>query len=150
MGYQSEVGYVIAFDRDIKWTNEATDEDKKLTGEGIFNTFVVEAKANEDTKLCFDEEESPLEVDSENLMLKFHVDSWKWYDDYKEVKCHENLIDLAEEYIDAQEKNKAMKHLTISYGFVRIGEETEDIDTKYGGDDGYSLLYPVRSIEFEV
>jgi hypothetical protein len=33
---------------------------------------------------------------------------------------------------------------------VRIGEETEDIDTKYGGDDGYSLLYPTRGIEFEV
>ena len=45
---------------------------------------------------------------------------------------------------------QAIKHLTISYGFVRIGEETEDIETRYGGDDGYSLLYPTRGIEFEV
>lgn len=150
MGYHSEVGYVIAFDKNIQWTDEATDEDKKLTGEGIFNTFLTEAKSNEDTKLCFDEDESPLEVDHENLILKFHLDSCKWYDDYDDVKCHERLLDLAEEYIDAQNSNKAMRNLTISWGFVRIGEETEDIDTKYGGDDGYSLLYPVRSIEFEV
>jgi hypothetical protein len=145
MGYRSEVGYAIQFNKNIQWTDHATDEDKKLTGEGIFNTFIAEAKANEDTKLCFDEDESPLQIDHENLLLKFHVDSWKWYDDYKDVQCHERLIDLAEEYIDAQNNNQA-----ISYGFVRIGEETEDIETKYGGDDGYSLLYPTRGIEFEV
>ena len=78
------------------------------------------------------------------------MSDWKWYDDYDDVKCHERLLDLAEEYIDAQNSNKAMRNLTISYGFVRIGEETDDIDTKYGGDDGYSLIYPTRSIEFEV
>lgn len=150
MGYRSEVGYVISFDKNIMWTDEATDEDKKLTGEGIFNTFITEAKANEDTKLCFNEDESPLEVDHENLILKFYVSDWKWYDDYDDVKCHERLLDLAEEYIDAQNSNKAMRNLTISWGFVRIGEETDDIETKYGGDDGYSLLYPTRSIEFEV
>lgn len=150
MGYRSEVGYVISFNEDIEWTELATDEDKKLTGADIFNTFLTEAKSNEDTKLCFDEDESPLEIDKERLVLKFYVDDWKWYDDYDEVKCHERLLDLAEEYIDAQNNNQAMKSLTISYGFVRVGEETEDIDTRYGGDDGYSLIYPTRSIQFEV
>jgi len=150
MGYQSEVGYAIQFDRNIQWTDTATDEDKKLTGEDIFNTFIAEAKLREETKLCFDEEESPLEINQEDLLLKFYVDSCKWYDDYEDVQCHEALLKLADEYIDSQENNQAMKHLTISYGFVRIGEETEDIDSRYGGDDGYSLLYPVRSIQFEV
>ena len=150
MGYRSEVGYAIRFNKDIEWTDHATDEDKKLTGADIFNTFLTEAKSNDDTKLCFDENESPLEIDKERLLFKFYVDDWKWYDDYEEVQCHERLLELAEEYIDAQNNNQAMRNLTISWGFIRIGEETEDIDTKYGGDDGYSLLYPLRSIQFEV
>ncbi len=150
MGYRSEVGYAISFNKEIQWTDHATDEDKKLKGEDIFNTFITEAKSKEDTKLCFDEDESPLEIDHENLLLKFYASDWKWYDDYAEVGCHEALLKLAEEYIDSQENNQAIKHLTLSYGFVRIGEETEDIETRYGGDDGYSLLYPTRGIEFEV
>ena len=150
MGYRSEVGYAIQFNKEIVWTALATDEDKKLKGEDIFNTFLTEAKSNDDTKLCFDENESPLEIDKERLLFKFYVDDWKWYDDYEEVQCHERLLELAEEYIDAQNNNQAMRNLTISWGFIRIGEETEDIDTKYGGDDGYSLLYPLRSIQFEV
>jgi hypothetical protein len=84
------------------------------------------------------------------LILKFYVDDWKWYESYSGVACHESLLNLADEYIEAQENNQAMQNLTISYGFVRIGEETNDIDERYGGDDGYSLLYPVRSIQFEV
>jgi hypothetical protein len=84
------------------------------------------------------------------MLLKFYASDWKWYDEYDDVQCHERLLELAEEYITAQQEDDKLKHLSISYGFVRIGEETEDIDTKYGGDDGYSLLYPTRGIEFEV
>jgi hypothetical protein len=149
MGYRSQVGYAIQFDKNIQWTAIATDADKELTGEDIFNTFLTEAKAKTETMLCFDEENSPLEIDKEKLLFKFYVDDWKWYESYSGVSCHESLLSLADEYIEAQENNQAIKNLTISYGFVRIGEETNDIDERYGGDDGFSLLYSVRSIEFE-
>ena len=149
MGYRSQVGYAISFAWDIQWNANATDADKKLIGKDIFNTFILEAKAKEETRLCFDED-SPLEIIEDKLILKFYVDDWKWYESYSGVSCHESLLNLADEYIEAQENNQAMQNLTISYGFVRIGEETNDIDERYGGDDGYSLLYPVRSIQFEV
>ena len=89
MGYRSEVGYAIAFDKDLKYADDVPDKDKLLTGVDVFNTFLAEAKSREDTKLCFDENESPLEIKKEDLLLKFHVDSWKWYDDYNDVQCHE-------------------------------------------------------------
>jgi len=149
MGYRSQVGYVISFDWDIDWTEHATDADKKLKGKDVFHTFITEAKANEETKLCFDEE-SPLEINENQLLLKFHVDDWKWYDSFDDVKCHENLLNLAEEYVEAQENNQAMQNLTISYGFVRIGEDVNDIDERYGGNDGYRLIHPFSSIEFDV
>jgi hypothetical protein len=148
MGYRSEVGYAIAFDRDLKYADDVPDKDKLLTGVDVFNTFLAEAKSREDTKLCFEHDE--LEVQESSLLLKFYASDWKWYDDYDDVQCHEKLLELAEEYINSQQEDSKLKHLSISYGFVRIGEETEDIDTKYGGDDGYSLIYPTRGIEFEV
>jgi hypothetical protein len=148
MGYRSEVGYVIAFDKDLKYADDVSDKDKLLTGVDVFNTFLAEAKSREDTKLCFEHDE--LEVQESSLLLKFYASDWKWYDDYDDVQCHEKLLELAEEYINSQQEDSKLKHLSISYGFVRIGEEVEDIDTKYGGDDGYSLLYPTRGIEFEV
>ena len=148
MGYRSEVGYAIAFDKDLKYADDVPDKDKLLTGVDVFNTFLAEAKSREDTKLCFKHDE--LEVQESSLLLKFYASDWKWYDDYDDVQCHEKLLELAEEYINSQQEDSKLKHLSISYGFVRIGEETEDIDTKYGGDDGYSLIYPTRGIEFEV
>jgi hypothetical protein len=148
MGYRSEVGYAIAFDRDLKYADDVPDKDKLLTGVDVFNTFLAEAKSKDDTKLCFEHDE--LEVQESSLLLKFYASDWKWYDDYDDVQCHEKLLELAEEYINSQQEDSKLKHLSISYGFVRIGEETEDIDTRYGGDDGYSLLYPTRGIEFEV
>ena len=148
MGYRSEVGYAIAFNEDLRYKNEVPDNQRLLTGRDMFNTFLAEAKSREDTKLCFEHDE--LEVQETSMLLKFYASDWKWYDDYDDVQCHEKLLELAEEYITAQQEDDKLEGLSISYGFVRIGEETEDIDTKYGGDDGYSLLYPTRGIEFEV
>jgi hypothetical protein len=47
----------------------------------------------------------------------------KWYPDYDDVKVHHILMERAVEDHDA------------SYYFVRIGEETDDIETQHNGED---------------
>ena len=65
-------------------------------------------------------------------------------------KCHHSLMQLASEYINSQRDNSKIKFTTISYGYVRIGEENDDIETEYDGDEGWDLVYPVRKVDFNV
>jgi hypothetical protein len=148
MGYRSEVGYVIQFEPDIKWADSVTDEQKDITGKDLFNIFLNDAKNNPLTKLAFDEADDDFSLDEDKLRIKFYADHAKWYESFDDVACHEKLLELVDEYIDAQENNEKFRKVSISYGFVRIGEETEDIDSRYGGYDGYDLIYPTRGIEF--
>lgn len=150
MGYRSEVGYVIQFEDKIQWSDTATEEDKKITPKDLFNMLLNDAKTNPNTKLCFDDDDGIFTMDSDKLLIKFHADDVKWYDSFDDVLCHEAFIDMVQEYVDAQESNDKYKAVCISYGFVRIGEEVEDIETKYGGYDGFDLIYPTRGIEFNV
>ena len=151
MGYRSEVGYVIAFQNNIDWTDEASDKDKTMTGRDVFNTFLAEAKSNPETKQCFEDIDADTYIVNETEMyIKGHWSDVKWYDDYDDVKCHHKLMEMASEYINSQRDNTNIKFTTISYGFVRIGEENDDIETEYDGDEGWDLVYPVRKIDFNV
>ena len=151
MGYRSEVGYVIAFQNNIDWTDEASDKDKTMTGRDVFNTFLAEAKSHPETKQCFEDiDADTYEVNEVEMYIKGHWSDVKWYDDYDDVKCHHKLMEMASEYINSQRDNTNIKFTTISYGFVRIGEENDDIETEYDGDEGWDLVYPVRKIDFNV
>jgi hypothetical protein len=116
MGYRSEVGYVIAF------------EDKDL-----FNQFIVQAKLDPVYELCWkaEYETNFTQVLEDKLMLKFHATDVKWYDDYADVKCHEALLKLVDDYI---EKYTEQIDAGISWSFIRIGEELDDNEHRTGGD----------------
>jgi hypothetical protein len=58
------------------------------------------------------------------------------------VKCHEALIDLADEWANDEDNQSE-----IAYVFVRIGEESDDIDEKCGGDYDFDWIRINRSIE---
>jgi hypothetical protein len=149
MGYRSDVGYVIQFN-EPKY-KEGTPTDKQVTKEGLFNVFLADAKSREDTKDCFDETESDLlTINQGECFLRYQADSVKWYADYDDVKCHEALIVLAQEYSDMYDNMEDLDSLPISYAKIRIGEQMDDIEEEYGGDDGYSLMYMNRSFEFNV
>jgi hypothetical protein len=47
----------------------------------------------------------------------------KWYPDYADVKAHHTMME------------RAVEDHGASYYFVRVGEETEDIETQYNGED---------------
>lgn len=69
--------------------------------------------------------------------LHLSGDGWKWYTGYEDVDAWIRFQDLAEE-------------MGLSSEFVRVGEETDDIETRYGGDYCQYLLDVSRTIECAV
>jgi hypothetical protein len=134
MGYRSEVGYVIAFgDKDL------------------FKQFIVQSKLDPVYELCWkaEYETNFTQVLDDKLMLKFHATDVKWYDDYADVKCHEALLKLVDDYI---EKYTEQIDTGISWSFIRIGEELDDNEHRTGGD-GYNLWESIgisRTIDWGV
>jgi hypothetical protein len=132
MGYRSEVGYLIMF-----------------TEQEVYNQFKVQYKLDDKFKYCWEDEEntneyaSTLRFNDEKCMVTFKASDVKWYDTFDDVKCHDALLDLADEYHE--------KYNCVDWAFVRIGEEEGDIETRFGGiGDASMYLYPVSSIEWEV
>jgi hypothetical protein len=145
MGYYSEVGYKIKFDEVVPYSNDTPDSEKQTTSRDLFNIFVAEAKTKDETKLCFEDDD--FEIDEKNLFIKFYAEAVKWYDDYADVKCHEALLELADEWITQQVEDTKLIGSCIRWGFVRIGEENDDIDERHN-NDGYELVYLTRGIDF--
>jgi hypothetical protein len=137
MGYRSDVGYKIKFDKDVPWAKDIPVSDA-----------LAEAKAKDETKLCFDDDDGAFEIDEKNLFIKFYAESVKWYDDYSDVQCHEALLELADDWITQQVEDKRLEGSCIRWGFVRIGEENDDIDERHN-NDGYELVYLTRGISFD-
>ena len=79
-------------------------------------------------------------LDDGDKMLGFHEDSVKWYDDFDDVKAHHELMESAAELFEE-----------ASYLFIRLGEQSDDVEENAGGDDGWSLydyVTPVRYVQF--
>lgn len=65
------------------------------------------------------------EVCLEECELHYHADDVKWYDSFEEVQAHEFLL----ESLDEEGAPEA------GYRFVRIGENDDDNEQKYGGNN---------------
>ena len=125
MGYRSNVAYTIRF----------TGDDDTAVKQSFY-VFLAEAK----TKFPSAFGDSCLTVDEKNYALNFFAESVKWYEDYEDVKCHEELVNLARAWVDDQE-NKFIGGI-----FMRIGEETDDIVEDYFGEYDYQWMNISRSI----
>jgi hypothetical protein len=123
MGYRSDVAYMIRGPKDtmlavlahyrltVPHAELALDE--VVISEGIHG-------ANDEADLT--------------IGLKTHG---KWYDDYEDVKCHENLWRL---FLEAQEAAEADSDaIHIDGRFIRIGENTDDIEVRTFGNDSWNL-----------
>ncbi len=126
MGYRSQVQSVIY--GEVAKVNAFLVK-HKVVGNPVFDEFKEHLHIFEkDWK----------DVTSGTEVMKFiHLDSgddsWKWYDDYDDVKAWHALL------ADAEESG-------LSYEFIRIGEETGDISEETGGDDVNYLLHVNQSI----
>lgn len=122
MGYRSDVAYMITFNKPEDYWG-----------------FIAESKCDPETQLCFTDE--GFKQDDENLRIMFSADSVKWYPDYEDVKCHNKLWHKACDRDDQDEK-------TCSGYYVRIGEQTDDLDEQqFGVYPPYDYINIHRSIE---
>lgn len=132
MGYRSDVAYKI-----------------KFTDEGQWNVFLLEAKSKPETQLCFEDESFTVVHDKQEI--RFWVQGVKWYGDYEDVKCHTELLELCDEYLERQEKllegsPPSINPPVVSYLFRRIGESEDDIEDASGGDPDWDWIELVRYI----
>ena len=132
MGYRSDVAYTIRFVHEDDTNNKQS-----------FYVFLAEAKANAATAPCFVELGwAEFEIDEARHRINFSCDDVKWYESFPDVQCHEALISLANEWVNDEDNNSG-----IAYMFVRIGEESNDNETREGGDVDYSWVQVCRSID---
>lgn len=109
MGYRSEVAYAVKFkDKEHRirfMAVQALNPHLDLTEFRLFNDDII----------------------------IFHVEEYKWYDEYAYVKAHNQLLKDAE----AQE---------CGWEFSRVGEEHDDIVYDCGDDGGLGLIEVYTSV----
>ena len=126
MGYRSEVAYVIRF-----------------ANKEMRQTFInlQRAKADKHINEALDEL-----VEVEDDMLGYHADWVKWYDEYEDVKAHQQLLTDAIEVFNEDEEQ-------TGYRFIRLGEEDDDnnVEEEGASDDLYEYVGWTKhlSVSFE-
>jgi hypothetical protein len=148
MGYRSEVAYGVKVDN-IVWADDATEEEKNLSADGLFLLMLTEMQSDEVAGKCFDKTNDIndyLTINKEARTIVFYADSLKWYDNYEDVKCHERLYEIMQDYANLYDSRQSMEN-PISCSFTRIGEEMEDIEERGSGYDPWSVMTVSRSID---
>ena len=87
--------------------------------------------------------------DDKGATICFRASDWKWYDSYPDVQRFEKVWDIYQELYDQAEELMGVKADQISGAFVRIGEEDDDTETRYFGNEGYGLIQVSRAIYSE-
>lgn len=151
MGYRSEVAYGVRID-DIEFNDKATEEDKKLSADGLFLLMLTEMQGDEIAKKCFDETygiNCHLTINKENRTILFHEGGLKWYDSYEDVKAHERLYEIMEEYAELYDDKECMNN-PVSCAFIRIGEEAGDIDERGAGYDQWGIMSVYTGVDIHI
>ena len=134
MGYRSDVAYTIRF-----------------TDEASYRLFIAEAKAK-DLGGCFKNDTAyydEAECDDERWRINFRANGVKWYESFTDVMLHEKLIALAADWVNTDthdEKRGSLAPYRVSFIFIRIGEDTDDIEERHGGDYEWEWLQVSRQI----
>ena len=129
MGYRSDVAYTIRFVDDHDTNNEQS-----------FYTFLAEAKSNPKCQIALAE----VEIDHMKQMFFFTADDVKWYESYPDVMSHMALVELAEDWVD--QCHKQALHCKLGVVFLRVGEESGDIEERAHGEYGYHWIQVERKI----
>jgi hypothetical protein len=150
MGYRSDVAYGVRVD-EVNLGENATEEEKNLSADGIFLLMLTEMQQDEVAGKCFDSTydiNEHLTVNKQNRTIAFYEDGVKWYESYADVKAHERLYEIAEEY--AEQYGSETMNNPVSCAFIRIGEETDDVEERGGGYDPWNIMYVSRGIEMNI
>jgi len=150
MGYRSEVAYGVKVD-DVVVNDEATEEEKNVSADGLFLLMLTEMQGDEIAGKCFDgtyDINVHLTVNKEQRIIIFYESGLKWYDSYKDVQAHERLYEVMEDY--AEEYGSETMNNPVSCAFIRIGEEVDDVEERGSGYDPWSIMYITRGIEMNI
>jgi hypothetical protein len=129
MGYRSDVAYTIRFTDDHDTNNTQS-----------FYTFLAEAKLKPQCAIALAE----VVIDERRQRFTFNADDVKWYDSYPDVMSHHALLELAGDW--AKQVFEGKLHCRIGSVFVRLGENTDDIEELFEGDYGYDWIQIERRI----
>ena len=131
MGYRSLVAYTIRFVGDHDTQNEQS-----------FSTFLAEAKSKIPALWAGgkDSINEWLEINMEKWQFNFYTPyDIKWYPDYKEVKAHMALWDLAREFSEDSE-------CFVVGQYIEIGENEDDVTKKEFGEPEEDYISLSRQI----
>jgi len=85
-------------------------------------------------------------IEVEDCLLGYHADWVKWYDEYEDVKAHQQLLTDAIEVFNEDEEQ-------TGYRFIRLGEEDDDnnVEEEGASDDLYEYVGWTKhlSVSFE-
>jgi len=126
MGYRSQVAFAI--------------RGKKEDVIPVLMTLRLEGSAA--TKAALDELSA-----SEHegwLTLSFYEESVKWYDGYDDVDALKAIYEKFKDEENADERR------LFDGAFVRIGEDDDDLETDFWGDEPYGLVSLNRTVHLEV
>ena len=139
MGYRSDVRMVIQGPEELILTGFAA---LALTGDSVMQEALKEWDLREDgVRATAGEPNIPLAT----AILGRGGTNWKWYNDYDDVQAHANIFDhFRQLYEDFPNE---LPYLRLTGAFARIGEDADDIETDYWGNDPYELLFIRRSID---
>jgi hypothetical protein len=137
MGYRSDVAYTIRFEPESY--NKPESADDQIKAKESFHLFIAEAKAKEETAGCFSQEDSDVFIVVEDkLEIRFFAQNVKWYEDYSDVKRHEELISLSKAWAD--------ENPYIGGAFARVGEDLTDLQEECWGQGEYQWISIARSV----
>ena len=132
MGYRSDVAYTIRFVDDHDTNNEQS-----------FYTFLLEAKANPKCQIALAE----VDVSAKKFMFTFSARDVKWYENYPDVMSHMALVHLAEDW--TKQIREGMLHCSVGVMFLRVGEDTSDVEERYNGDYDHEWMSVHREITID-
>jgi hypothetical protein len=125
MGYRSDVMALVYPNRNLAEAEIDADYDRLKT---IMNTTYKEV---------FEEWGTDFTWNDERRVLRFTCTDVKWYPSYVEIEAFNNFI---------EDVGNELGYVTE---FVRVGEETDDIEQSFGDHAEYYLTVH-RTIECEV
>ena len=132
MGYRSDLVVLIYPDVDKREDEAAKYEQLKLLMATTFKE-VIDLHFYEDMTW----------VDSDHV-LKFEINDVKWYPSYADVQMFEKMVSMFKGYDETEE---IAGYCTE---FVRIGEESDDVEQVHTGDNNHYYLQVRRTIDCNV
>ena len=127
MGYRSEVVFAIRGEKDA------------ITA-FLVKQRLTQPDVTDDGDSCWD----MIKVIGDGTVIHFHADNWKWYPGYPGVQFFERFWSDAEAY--GGDFTEELQDGVLEGGFARLGEDDDDTDTRYFGEEGYDLVSISRAI----